>query len=67
MIRGEVHDARLDPVEGSEQSGRRPIVIVSRNAINASSPIVVVAPITTHRAGRRLYPSHVLVQARRPD
>ena len=30
MIRGDVYDARLDPVEGSEQRGSRPVVIVSR-------------------------------------
>ncbi|MBI3697403.1 MAG: type II toxin-antitoxin system PemK/MazF family toxin, partial [Acidobacteria bacterium] len=65
MMRGDVYDARLDPVEGSEQKGSRPVVIVSRNAINSSSPIVVVVPCTTYRAGRRLYPSHVLV--RTPD
>jgi mRNA interferase MazF len=37
MKRGEVYDARLDPVEGSEQRGSRPVVIVSRDAINESS------------------------------
>ena len=65
MNRGDVYDARLDPVEGSEQKGSRPAVIVSRNAINTSSPIVVVVPCTTYRAGRRLYPSHVLLKS--PD
>jgi mRNA interferase MazF len=34
MRRGEVYDARLDPTEGSEQAGIRPVVIVSRDAIN---------------------------------
>lgn len=63
MTRGDVYDARLDPAEGSEQSGSRPVVIVTRNAINASSPTVTVAPLTTYRAGRRLYPSHVLVRS----
>lgn len=42
MMRGDVYDARLNPVEGSEQKGSRPVVIVSRNAINTSSTIVVV-------------------------
>jgi len=31
MRRGEVYDARLDPTEGSEQAGIRPVVIVSRD------------------------------------
>jgi mRNA interferase MazF len=63
--RGDVYDVDLDPTEGSEQAGRRPVVIVSRNAINAGSSVVVGVPLTTHRPQRRLYPSHVLVRA--PD
>src|SRR6516165_9991631 len=65
MRRGEVYDARLDPTEGSEQAGIRPVVIVSRDAINAASPIILVVPCMTYRAGRRLYPSQVLLHA--PD
>ena len=65
MRRGEIYDARLDPTEGAEQSGARPVVIVSRDAINASSPVVIVVPCTTYRPGRRLYPSQVLLHA--PD
>jgi len=30
MIRGAVWEARLDPAEGSEQAGTRPVIIVSR-------------------------------------
>ena len=63
MKRGEVYDARLDPVEGSEQRGSRPVVVISRDAINESSPVVSAAPCTTYRDGRRVYPSQVLVKA----
>jgi mRNA interferase MazF len=62
LRRGEVFDARLDPTQGSEQAGTRPVVIVSRNAINEASPVVVVVPFTTYREGRRVYPSQVLVE-----
>lgn len=65
MNRGDVYDARLDPIEGSEQGGIRPVVIVSRDAINASSPVVIAVPCTTYRPGRRIYPSQVLLKA--PD
>jgi hypothetical protein len=58
MKRGDVYDARLDPVEGSEQRGSRPVVVVSRNAINEFSPVVSAAPCTTYREGRRVYPSN---------
>ena len=63
MRRGEVYDARLDPVEGSEQRGSRPVVVVSRDAINDAGPVVSAAPFTTYREGRHIYPSQVLVKA----
>lgn len=65
MRRGEVYDARLDPTEGSEQAGIRPVIIVSRDAINASSQVVIAVPCTTYRLGKRIYPSQVLVRS--PD
>lgn len=64
MKRGDVFTARLDPVEGSEQAGAaRPVILVSRDAINAASPVVVVVPCTTYREARRIYPSQVLLKA----
>jgi mRNA interferase MazF len=62
MKRGEVYDARLDPVEGSEQGGTRPVVIVSRDTMNAAGNVVIAVPCTTYREGRRVYPSQVLVE-----
>jgi mRNA interferase MazF len=65
MKRGEVYEARLDPVEGSEQGGTRPVIIVSREAINLRSSLVIAVPCTTYRTTRRLYPSQILIRA--PD
>lgn len=65
MKRGEIYDARLDPTEGSEQGGIRPVVIVSRDAINANSPVVLAIPCTTYREGKRVYPTQALLRA--PD
>jgi mRNA interferase MazF len=65
MQRGEVYLARLDPVEGSEQGGTRPVVIVTRDAINRNSRVVVIVPCTTHRPGRRVFASQALLTA--PD
>ncbi|PSB06709.1 type II toxin-antitoxin system PemK/MazF family toxin [Pleurocapsa sp. CCALA 161] len=71
MIRGDIYQADLDPTQDSEQAGRRPIlkdtashiVIVSRDGINRSSPIVVVVPITKFTPEKKIYPSHHLVKA----
>jgi mRNA interferase MazF len=63
MKRGEVYDARLDPTEGSEQAGTRPVIVVSRNAINRASSLVLAVPCTTFRRGRRIYASQILIEA----
>ncbi|BAZ33059.1 MazE/toxin transcriptional modulator MazF [Cylindrospermum sp. NIES-4074] len=65
MRRGEVYDARLETAEGSEQGGTRPVIIVSRDVINVSSPVVLAVPCTTYQSGRRVYPTQVLILA--PD
>ncbi len=58
-----MYDARLDPTEGSEQAGRRPVIVVSRDAISTYTPVVIAVPCTSYRPGRRRYPSHVLLRA----
>ena|SRR3989344_3951423 len=62
MRQGEIWFADLDPAKGSEQSGRRPVVIVSGDALNESLPIVIVVPITSKV---KRYPTCVLVPAGR--
>ena len=57
-VRGDVFSARLDPTEGSEQAGTRPVVVLSRDSINANSPVVVIVPITDAANVKRFYPSH---------
>ena len=56
--------AELDPARGSEQAGRRPVLIVSNEPINQALPIVTVFPLTTHKKGRRIYSTEALIPAR---
>lgn len=63
MFRGELYQASLDPAVGSEQGGTRPVLIVSRNALNANAPIVIVVPLTRREHKRQLYPTHVELHA----
>lgn len=63
VLRGDVFMANLDPSEGSEQGGTRPVVVVSRDAINKFSPVVVIASITNAANKKKIYPSHVKVPA----
>ena len=47
MKRGEIWLVRLDPTEGHEQQGRRPVLIVSPEAFNRLTRVPVVLPITS--------------------
>jgi mRNA interferase MazF len=63
MQRGDVYQALLSPTEGSEQAGVRPVIIVSRNAINEFSSVVVVVPVTGLEHKMHHYPSQVEIKA----
>lgn len=60
-IRGEILRVRLDPVEGSEQAGERPALVLSPKTINQNSPVVIVAAITSKRT-ERVYPFEALIE-----
>lgn len=47
MKRGEIYIASLDPTEGHEQQGTRPVLIVSSDAFNQLTRLPVILPITT--------------------
>ena len=56
MKRGEVYIADLVPRSGSEQKGRRPVIIVSHNGFNETPAwrSIIVAPVTSSLSqGRR--------------
>ncbi len=44
---GDIWMANLNPAKGSEQSGFRPVVILSGNMLNTIMPVVFTAPLTT--------------------
>jgi mRNA interferase MazF len=48
---------------GSEQAGRRPVLIISSDEVNQSLPIVTVVPLTSSKPGRRVYPTEALITA----
>lgn len=47
MKQGEIWELYLNPTKGSEQSGRRPAVILSGNLLNTYLQVVIVCPLTT--------------------
>lgn len=46
MKRGDVYMVSLDPIAGHEQSGSRPVVIVSPDEFNQATKLPVTLPIT---------------------
>ena len=56
MIRGEIYWADLVPRSGSEQTGRRPVIVVSHDGFNQTLgwKSIIVVPISTSASrGRR--------------
>ncbi len=61
MKRGEVYWASLAPRSGSEQTGRRPVILMSHDAFNQTPAwrSIIVVPITTSTAQARRSPTVV--------
>lgn len=64
MRQGEIWSADLNPIKGSEQSGKRPVVIVSGDTLNDALPIIIVVPITSKI---KSYPTCVLLLANKTN
>lgn len=47
MKRGDIYLVSLDPAEGREQQGYRPVLIVSLEAFNHATKLPVILPITS--------------------
>jgi mRNA interferase ChpB len=47
MERGDIYLVSLDPAQGHEQQGRRPVLVVSPGAFNRLTRVPIVLPITS--------------------
>lgn len=47
MDRGEIWLVSLDPIAGHEQSGKRPVLIVSKASFNKLTRLPLVVPVTS--------------------
>jgi mRNA-degrading endonuclease toxin of MazEF toxin-antitoxin module len=47
MKRGDIYLVSLDPTEGHEQQGTRPVLIVSPDKFNTLTKVPIVVPITS--------------------
>ncbi len=59
--RGDIYFIELNPVKGREQAGRRPVLVVSSDAINRQPLVVTVVVGTAGKNVPRDYPVNVRV------
>jgi len=57
----DIYYCNLDPTIGSEQKGRRPVLIISTNAVNHYLPVSSILPLSSVNPGDRIYPTEVLL------
>ena len=59
--RGEIYFVDLNPVQGREQAGQRPVLVVSSDAINSLPLVVTVVVGTKGENVKRDYPTNVRI------
>ena len=59
--RGEIYLVNLNPVQGREQAGRRPVLVLSADSINRLPLVVTVVVGTKGETVARDYPTNVRV------
>ena len=47
--RGDLFWVDLNPIKGSEQAGRRPVLVIQNDTGNEIAPTVIIAPLTTRQ------------------
>ena len=61
--RGDIFYADLNPVVGSEQGGKRPVLIISNNKGNRHSTTVIAAAVTGMEHAKPNLPTHIIVKS----
>ncbi len=61
--RGEIYLVSLDPAKGREQAGRRPVLVVSSDTVNAQPLVVTVVAGTDSKNVSRDYPTNIRITA----
>jgi len=47
ILRGDIYWANLDPIKGHEQSGQRPVLVLSHDVFNDRSGVVIAVALTS--------------------
>jgi len=58
--RGDIFYVSLSPTKGSEQAGKRPVLIIQNDIGNQAAPTVIIAPLTKTKFSKE-YPTNVFI------
>jgi len=61
MNQYDIYLADLNPIVGREQSGTRPVLVISNDYENILDVITII-PITSLKDGRKIYPNELLLK-----
>ncbi|MDD4000495.1 MAG: type II toxin-antitoxin system PemK/MazF family toxin [Bacilli bacterium] len=56
-----IYFVNLNPTQGSEQKGQRPILVVSNDAVNKNLPICTIIPFSSYKENDKVYPTELIV------
>lgn len=59
----EIYFCNLNPAIGSEQRGKRPVLVISNDAVNHNLPISTVLPLSSIKETEKIYPTEILLPA----
>jgi mRNA interferase MazF len=60
----EIYYCNLNPTQGSEQQGVRPVLIISNDVVNHLLPVSTVLPLSSIKPGDKIYPTEVELPAK---
>jgi mRNA interferase MazF len=60
----EIYFCDLNPTQGSEQRGVRPVLVVSNNVVNHLLPVTTVLPLSSIKPGDKIYPTEIELPAK---
>lgn len=61
ILRGDIIWADLDPAQGNEQAGRRPVLVISHNVFNERSGTVIALALTS-QPQQASFPLTILIE-----
>lgn len=61
VTKWEIYFCNLNPAEGSEQQGIRPVIIISNNSVNHNLPVSTVIPLSSVSPDDKIYPTEIFL------